>query len=299
MLALPAIAGKFGVRGGGYTMSNGDAAGDVGPEAGIAEPEPPTRAINMTRLGDAAGRADPPIRAAVRLQLQPGADRPRPARGRAWPGARRSVHRRPRAGPDRHLPLRRRGAAGHRVPRAPRGPARLRRDAPVRFAGGGGRPGRGALQPPAVRCADRRGSGSIAPAIRSPRTSWSRRSSPRARMARRCSASSASTTSRCRRRARGRSVRRRVPGYAGSQDRPGPRAALDAEAKGLYRLREDPATAAYPLALISPAIATQISVVLRPAPHQAGGGRAVDPTTRRRAASPPGRRCGCGTTWAR
>ncbi len=63
VLALPAVAGKFGVRGGGYTMSNGDARWGVGPEAGIAEPEPKTRAINMVQLGDALAAATPPVEA--------------------------------------------------------------------------------------------------------------------------------------------------------------------------------------------------------------------------------------------
>ena len=61
VLALPAVAGKFGVRGGGYTMSNGDAAWKVGAEAGIAEPEPTTRAINMSLLGEALASATPPV----------------------------------------------------------------------------------------------------------------------------------------------------------------------------------------------------------------------------------------------
>ena len=53
VLALPAVAGKFGVRGGGYTMSNGDAGWGIGPEPGIAAAEPPTRAVNMVELGAA------------------------------------------------------------------------------------------------------------------------------------------------------------------------------------------------------------------------------------------------------
>jgi len=47
--------------------------------------------------------------------------------------------------------------------------------------------------------------------------------------------------------------------------------ALDREAQGLYRYRPDPRTDAYPLALISPALATQISSTfgqLRKAPAQ-------------------------------
>lgn len=51
VLALPAIAGKFGVRGGGYTLSNGDARWTTSAEAAIGEPEPPTRTINMSEIG--------------------------------------------------------------------------------------------------------------------------------------------------------------------------------------------------------------------------------------------------------
>lgn len=51
VLALPAVAGKFGVRGGGYTLST-SAAWKMNADA-IAGPEAPTRIINMNRLGAA------------------------------------------------------------------------------------------------------------------------------------------------------------------------------------------------------------------------------------------------------
>jgi len=51
VLALPAVAGKFGVRGGGYTMSNGDARWTVTGDPAVAEPLPPTRTINMSEIG--------------------------------------------------------------------------------------------------------------------------------------------------------------------------------------------------------------------------------------------------------
>jgi anaerobic selenocysteine-containing dehydrogenase len=51
ILALPAVAGKFGVRGGGYTMSNGDARWTMSSSAAIGEPAPPTRTINMSEIG--------------------------------------------------------------------------------------------------------------------------------------------------------------------------------------------------------------------------------------------------------
>jgi len=61
-LALPAVAGKFGVRGGGYTMSNSGAWGVIDRAAAVAEPEPATREINMNRLGETLlERRDPPV----------------------------------------------------------------------------------------------------------------------------------------------------------------------------------------------------------------------------------------------
>jgi len=50
VMALPAVAGKFGVRGGGFTMSN-SAAWQLGSDAAINEPEPATRIVNMNQLG--------------------------------------------------------------------------------------------------------------------------------------------------------------------------------------------------------------------------------------------------------
>ena len=49
ILALPAVAGKFGVRGGGYTMSNSASWGLDRTWIGAAEPA--TRLINMNHLG--------------------------------------------------------------------------------------------------------------------------------------------------------------------------------------------------------------------------------------------------------
>src|SRR5215813_1465292 len=48
ILALPAVAGKFGERGGGYTMSNSASFGITNTWAG---PEPQTRIVNMNQLG--------------------------------------------------------------------------------------------------------------------------------------------------------------------------------------------------------------------------------------------------------
>jgi len=51
VLALPAVAGKFGVRGGGYSMSN-SASWNI-ERTWIRDQEAPTRAINMNQLGRA------------------------------------------------------------------------------------------------------------------------------------------------------------------------------------------------------------------------------------------------------
>jgi anaerobic selenocysteine-containing dehydrogenase len=62
VLALPAVAGKFGVRGGGFTMSQ-SAAWDVDPSAGAAASPPATRTINMSLLGEALGpECRPPVK---------------------------------------------------------------------------------------------------------------------------------------------------------------------------------------------------------------------------------------------
>ena len=60
VLALPAVGGKFGVRGGGYSMSN-SAAWDI-DRTWIGEPEADTRIVNMNHLGRALTEyADPPV----------------------------------------------------------------------------------------------------------------------------------------------------------------------------------------------------------------------------------------------
>jgi anaerobic selenocysteine-containing dehydrogenase len=60
ILALPAVAGKFGVRGGGYAMSNTAAWGIE--RTWIGAPEPRTRLVNMNQLGRALTDLDPPVR---------------------------------------------------------------------------------------------------------------------------------------------------------------------------------------------------------------------------------------------
>ena len=62
VLALPAVAGKFGVRGGGYVLSNAS-AWNLDSEAVINTPQPAVRVVNMNQLGRAlAPEAIPPIK---------------------------------------------------------------------------------------------------------------------------------------------------------------------------------------------------------------------------------------------
>lgn len=62
VLAIPALLGKFGVRGGGYTLSNGGAV-QVDRTPVIGDLAWNTRRINMTQLGRALGPdLEPPVR---------------------------------------------------------------------------------------------------------------------------------------------------------------------------------------------------------------------------------------------
>jgi anaerobic selenocysteine-containing dehydrogenase len=61
ILALPAVAGKFGVRGGGYSMSN-SASWGITAERLIDVPPAKTRLVNMNHLGRALTEyRDPPV----------------------------------------------------------------------------------------------------------------------------------------------------------------------------------------------------------------------------------------------
>jgi len=61
ILALPAVAGKFGVRGGGYSMSNSGAWGI--DKTWIGADEPQTRVVNMNHLGRVlTDPAEPPVK---------------------------------------------------------------------------------------------------------------------------------------------------------------------------------------------------------------------------------------------
>jgi anaerobic selenocysteine-containing dehydrogenase len=75
ILALPAVAGKFGVRGGGYSMSNSASWGIQ--KTWIGEDEPATRVINMNHLGRVlTGGLDPAIRVLFVYNCNPAATVP-------------------------------------------------------------------------------------------------------------------------------------------------------------------------------------------------------------------------------
>ena len=116
VLALPAVAGKFGVRGGGFTMIN-SAAWDVDRDGRHRGPRQTRASINMNHLGDALTRLRrPPVRVLFVYNCNPVATLPEQNKVLRGLGARGPVHRRLRAGDDRHGTLRRRAAAGHDVP---------------------------------------------------------------------------------------------------------------------------------------------------------------------------------------
>ncbi|MEX1368182.1 MAG: molybdopterin-dependent oxidoreductase, partial [Nannocystaceae bacterium] len=70
VLALPAVAGHFGVPGGGFTMSN-SAAIRLSAEAAIAAAIPATRTINLNQVGRALTEAEPPVHVAFSYNCNP------------------------------------------------------------------------------------------------------------------------------------------------------------------------------------------------------------------------------------
>lgn len=81
VLALPAVAGKFGVRAGGYTMSN-TAAWKLDPTSAAHQEPVHTRIINMNHTGEALLNADPPIKAVFVYNCNPLATLPSQAKMR-------------------------------------------------------------------------------------------------------------------------------------------------------------------------------------------------------------------------
>ncbi len=75
VLALPAVGGKFGVRGGGYSMSN-SASWDI-TRSWIGTEEPDTRVVNMNHLGRALTEYDdPPVKVLFVYNCNPAATIP-------------------------------------------------------------------------------------------------------------------------------------------------------------------------------------------------------------------------------
>ena len=75
VLALPAVGGKFGVRGGGYSMSN--SASWTFDKTWIDAQEPNTRVVNMNHLGRALTEyADPPVNVLFVYNCNPAATVP-------------------------------------------------------------------------------------------------------------------------------------------------------------------------------------------------------------------------------
>ncbi|MBV8200458.1 MAG: molybdopterin-dependent oxidoreductase, partial [Acidobacteria bacterium] len=78
-LALPAVGGKFGVRGGGYTMSNSAAWGEDHASASAVSPEDaarPVRTVNMNRLGQALLDLEPAVKVLFVYNCNPVATMP-------------------------------------------------------------------------------------------------------------------------------------------------------------------------------------------------------------------------------
>jgi anaerobic selenocysteine-containing dehydrogenase len=76
VLAIPAVAGKF-TRGGGFTMQNSDVAWTVSSETAIGEPPTSARMINMSLLADAlANTRDPAIECLFVYNCNPAATAP-------------------------------------------------------------------------------------------------------------------------------------------------------------------------------------------------------------------------------
>ena len=76
VLALPALLGKFGVRGGGYTLSNTGAT-FFDTRRAFGDFEWPTRALNMSRLGRILeGPLDPPVQSLFIYNCNPAVTAP-------------------------------------------------------------------------------------------------------------------------------------------------------------------------------------------------------------------------------
>ncbi len=126
IIAMPSLLGKFGVRGGGYTLSNGGAVSLTKSKL-WEEPSPQTRIINMTQLGKALTNGlEPPIRGLFVYNCNPGRDRTGSERDPRRHEAGRSVYGGLRPNHDRLGALRRHPFARHHISRASGHSTRLR-----------------------------------------------------------------------------------------------------------------------------------------------------------------------------
>ena len=77
VIAIPAVAGKFGVRGGGFTMSNSDANWTVNAETAIGTEPQVARLVNQCGVAEAlATLKDPPIEALFVYNANPASTAP-------------------------------------------------------------------------------------------------------------------------------------------------------------------------------------------------------------------------------
>ncbi len=259
VLALPAVAGKFGVRGGGFTLSNGDAAWTISSETAIGEPEPKTRAINMSQIATALAEVKgPAIEALFVYNCNPVATAPNQAalieqlrRDDLFVVVHEQVMTDTAKLADLVLPAT--AFLEHRDLRRGYGTMRLY-DSPA------------VAEPPGTARSNNQLFGALLEQMKLDRpgdlltedemVAATFAASPHGEDLRRQLA-----TDGVARPPRGDSPISFVDAFPGTPDQrihlvP---AALDAEADGLYRYKPEPGTAQFPLALISPALATQIS----------------------------------------
>jgi anaerobic selenocysteine-containing dehydrogenase len=259
VLAIPAVAGKFGIRGGGYTMSNSDVPWGVDPDAAIAEPPTAARTINMSQIATALATATPRIEALFVYNCNPAVTAPNQAALIAELGRDDRfvvVHEQVMTDTARlaDVVLPATAFLEHRDLRRGYGSARLYDSPAVATAPGEARSNNALFGELLRRCALTRAGDpttdeELAAAIYG--------SAPAgAALVAQLAADGVAQAS------PGAAAVPFVDAFPGTPDRkihlvP---AALDAEAPaGLYAYQPDPGTARFPLALISPALATQIS----------------------------------------
>ena len=115
IMAMPALLGKFGVAGGGFTMSNNGGA-KVDREALLGTPKWQTRVVNMTRLAEALdSAAQRPIKALFVYNCNPVATVPDQLGILKGLGREDPVYGGLGAGDDGYGPLRRCAAAGNHL----------------------------------------------------------------------------------------------------------------------------------------------------------------------------------------